>query len=143
MSTKIKKEGTVTVRTRRVMSNILLRRKQMIIDILHPGLANVSKEELRQRVGRMYHLKDPKCVQLFGFKTVYGGGRSSGFCLIYDDAESMMKFEPKYRLIRLGLLVKPETNRRAKKDRKNKGKKFRGKFKFVGGKPKKKKKDDD
>lgn len=37
----------------------------------------------------------------FGLKTHFGGGRSTGFALIYDDEASQRKFEPKYRLIRV------------------------------------------
>ena len=39
----------------------------------------------------------------FGFRTQFGGGRSTGFALIYDDEASQKKFEPKYRLVRVGL----------------------------------------
>jgi len=31
----------------------------------------------------------------------FGGGKSTGFGLIYDTLESAKKFEPKYRLIRV------------------------------------------
>ena len=69
---------------------------------------------------------DPKMVVLFGFRTKYGGGMSTGFCLIYDSEDSMRKFEPKYRLIRQGLVEKKEYSRKAIKEAKNKGKKIRG-----------------
>lgn len=32
----------------------------------------------------------------------FGGGKSTGFGLIYDTIDSAKKFEPKYRLIRVG-----------------------------------------
>ena len=38
---------------------------------------------------------------MFGFRTVFGGGRSTGFCLVYDDLEAAKKFEPKHRLARV------------------------------------------
>jgi len=69
---------------------------------------------------------EPKLVVLFGFRTKFGGGKSTGFCLIYDSDESMRKFEPKYRLIRQGIIEKKETSRKAIKEAKNKGKKVRG-----------------
>ena len=31
----------------------------------------------------------------------FGGGKSTGFGLIYDDAKSAKQFEPKYRLLRV------------------------------------------
>jgi small subunit ribosomal protein S24e len=40
-------------------------------------------------------------VVTFGFKTVFGGGRSTGFGLIYDSEEAQRKFEPRYRLVRV------------------------------------------
>lgn len=69
---------------------------------------------------------DPKLTVLFGFRTKFGGGKSTGFCLIYDNEESMQKFEPKHRLVRNGMAEKKETSRKAIKEAKNKGKKIRG-----------------
>ena len=40
---------------------------------------------------------------MFGFRTVFGGGRSTGFCLIYDTLDAAKKFEPKFRLARVSL----------------------------------------
>jgi ribosomal protein S24E len=42
---------------------------------------------------------DAKTVFLFGFKTKFGGGKTTGFGLIYDNMEAVKKFEPKHRLI--------------------------------------------
>jgi len=95
------------------------------VDILHPGRANVSKTELQEVVGGMYKA-DPKLTVLFGFRTKFGGGKSTGFCLIYDNENAMLKFEPKYRLIRKGVVEKKEQSRKAMKEAKNKGKKIRG-----------------
>lgn len=104
-------------------------------------------------------------VIVFGFRTQFGGGKSTGFALIYDNKEAL-KFEPRYRLIRVsrrcrwrrsggrrseggaggrrscssaiadlasllvlqfGLAQKKErTARKLRKERKNRGKKFRG-----------------
>lgn len=41
---------------------------------------------------------------MFGFRTVFGGGRSTGFCLIYDTLDAAKKFEPKFRLARVSLI---------------------------------------
>ena len=49
----------------------------------------------------MYEVKDPNAIFVFKFRTHFGGGKSSGFGLIYDNVESAKKFEPKYRLIRV------------------------------------------
>merc|ERR1711957_545804 len=79
-----------------------LARKQMIVDVVHPGRANVSKDELSELLAGMYK-GDSKLTILFGFRTKFGGGKSTGFCLIYDNEESMIKFEPKHRMVRKGV----------------------------------------
>jgi len=66
------------------------------------------------------HKTDPKNVVLFGFSSTYGGGRSTGFGLIYDDEASLKKFEPKYRLIRKSLATKKTRTRKQWKDSKRK-----------------------
>ena len=98
----------------------------MIVDIIHPNQPNVSKKDLKDQLVKMHSIKDPSTVFLFGFRTVIGGGKSSGFGLIYDDIEMAKKFEPKHRLIRAGLKEKVEQSRKQLKEKKNRGKKVRG-----------------
>jgi ribosomal protein S24E len=76
-------------------------------DVLHPNRPNVSKEELRGKLAELYKGKKDD-VSVFGFKTHFGGGKSTGFALIYDSAEAMKKFEPHYRLVRYGMASKIE-----------------------------------
>jgi small subunit ribosomal protein S24e len=118
-----------TIRTRKFMSNRLLQRRQMIVDVVHPGRANVSKAELQAKIATMYRIKDPRCVVLYGFRTAFGGGRSTGFCLIYDNLQAVKDFEPKHRQIRAGLMTKNPISRKQRKERKNKAKAARGKKK--------------
>ncbi|GER39319.1 40S ribosomal protein S24 [Striga asiatica] len=101
-------DKAVTIRTRKFMKNRLLSRKQFVIDVLHPGRANVSKAELKDKLARLYEVKDSNAILVFKFITHFGGGKSTGFGLIYDTMESAKKFEPKYRLIRNGLDTKVE-----------------------------------
>lgn len=49
----------------------------------------------------MYKVKDATTITMFGFRSAYGGGKSTGFALIYDTIEDAKKFEPKYRLARV------------------------------------------
>lgn len=93
---------------------------------MHPGRANVPKTELAEVVAGMYKVSDPKLVTLFSFRTKFGGGKSTGFCLIYDNMEAFRKFEPTHRQVRNGMMTKKETSRKAIKEAKNKGKKIRG-----------------
>jgi len=47
-------------------------------------------------------------VNVFGLRTKFGGGKTTGFALIYDSPEALKKFEPHYRLIRVGVATKIE-----------------------------------
>nr|ACG33565.1 40S ribosomal protein S24 [Zea mays] len=120
------------------MTNRLLARKQFVLEVIHPGRANVSKAELKERLAKMYEVKDPNTIFVFKFRTHFGGGKSTGFGLIYDNLESAKKFEPKYRLIRNGLATKVEKSRKQMKERKNRAKKIRGVKKTKAGDAKKK-----
>ena len=114
------------------MTNRLLSRKQMIVDILHPNRANASKSEVADKLAQMYNV-DPKAVSTFGFRTQFGGGKSTGFALIYDSVDALKKFEPHYRQVRIGHATKIEkASRQQRKQRKNRNKKVRGTAK---GKP--------
>merc|ERR1712125_77587 len=89
------------IRTRNYISNPLLCRKQFVLDVHHPGRASVSKVELRKIVAKMYNVQDDQTIFLFGFRTQFGGGKSSGFGLIYDSVASAKCYEPRYRLMRV------------------------------------------
>eukprot|EP00828_Plagiopyla_frontata_P041420 TRINITY_DN589_c0_g1_i12.p1 TRINITY_DN589_c0_g1~~TRINITY_DN589_c0_g1_i12.p1 ORF type:complete len:109 (+),score=23.72 TRINITY_DN589_c0_g1_i12:1-327(+) len=65
-------------------------------------------------------------VVIFGFKVHYGGGKSTGFCLIYDSLQYLLKYEPKHRLRKAQILPKREMTRKQKKEMKGKAKKHRG-----------------
>jgi len=82
------------------MTNRLLARRQMVVDVLHPGKASLPKTEIREKLAKLYKTTSD-VVFCFGFKTAFGGGRSSGFALIYDSLDVAKKFEPKYRLGRV------------------------------------------
>ena len=131
------REQPVTLRTRKFIRNPLLGRKQMVVyvhsappvlfspplfpyqekqsnrlvpgisDVLHPSRPNVSKDELRSKLAELYKASKDT-VSVFGFRTQYGGGKSTGFALIYDSNEVMKKFEPRYRLVRYGQATKIE-----------------------------------
>ena len=116
---------TATVRTRKFMTNRLLARKQMVVDILHPRRPTVSKQDVREKLARMYKTT-ADCVVCFGFKTVFGGGKTTGFGLVYESLDSLKKYEPKYRLQRLGLYQRDKPPRKQRKERKNRMKKVRG-----------------
>ena len=49
----------------------------------------------------MFKVNEVNRVILFGFRTAFGGGKSTGFALVYDTIEDAKKYEPKYRLARV------------------------------------------
>ncbi|THH09182.1 hypothetical protein EW145_g2200 [Phellinidium pouzarii] len=110
----------------------------MIVDVLHPSRPNVSKSELNEKLAALYKTEKERVVT-FGFRTHFGGGRSTGFALIYDDEATQKKFEPRYRLVRSGLATKVEKpSRKLRKERKNRSKKVRGTKKTKAAEPAKK-----
>lgn len=120
-----KMADTAVIRTRKFMTNRLLARKQMVVDILHPGKATISKNDVREKLGKMYKSTADNVV-CFGFKTVMGGGKTTGFALIYESVDLLKKYEPKYRLERLGHYKRDKPSRKQRKERKNRQKKVRG-----------------
>ena len=74
----------------------LLQRKQMIVDIIHPNSATPKKTEVRESLAKNYKTT-ADCIIAFGFKTIFGGGKTSGFALIYDSVEAAKKVEPRFR----------------------------------------------
>lgn len=132
-------DSPVTLRTRKFILNPLLGRKQMVVDILHPNRANISKDELREKLGGLYKAQKDQ-ISVFGLRTQFGGGKTTGFALVYDSPEAMKKFEPLYRLVRFGLGTKVEkASRQQRKQRKNRQKTLRGTAKVKGAKAKKEK----
>ncbi|KAK3937738.1 ribosomal protein L23/L15e core domain-containing protein [Diplogelasinospora grovesii] len=130
---------SVTIRTRKFINNPLLARKQMVVDILHPGRAGIAKDELRDKLSTMYKATKDQ-VSVFGLRTQFGGGKTTGFALIYNSPEAMKRFEPRYRLVRVGLATKVEkASRQQRKQRKNRQKTLRGTAKVKGAKAKKEK----
>merc|ERR1712124_21380 len=114
------------IRTRKFITNRLMQRKQFVIDVLHPGRPNVPKSEIIEKIAKMYDVKDPEGIIVFGFRTQFGGGKTTGFGLIYDSVVAAKKFEHKYRLARVNLFNHERKSRKQIKERKNRAKKLRG-----------------
>ena len=110
-----------TIRTRKYLTNRLLQRKQMIVDVLHPSKANISKKELVKEIAKLFNTTDDVTV-CFGFRTAFGGGKSTGFALIYDTVDALKKNEPNYRKARLGLIKRTRIPRKQRKEKKNRQK---------------------
>lgn len=102
----------ITIKTRRLRVNKLLARKELLLDVYHEGKPNVSQKELKDLISAKYKF-DVKNIVLFGFKTAFGGNRSTGFCLAYDNQQYLVKYEPNYRLRREGALPKRNPKRKS------------------------------
>jgi small subunit ribosomal protein S24e len=73
-----------------------------------------------ESVLQMFKGASAECVVLFHFHVAYGGGRSTGFGLIYDNLESLKKYEPRWRQIRYGYAVERSRKRKVYKELKKK-----------------------
>lgn len=74
-----------------------------VIDVLHPGKATVPKTEIREKLAKMYKTT-PDVIFVFGFRTHFGGGKTTGFGMIYDSLDFAKKNEPKHRLARVTIM---------------------------------------
>merc|ERR1719222_1606920 len=122
----------------RMKQNPLLGRKQCNIQLIHPEKANVSKKDIKEALAKKLKSADDK-ITVFGLKTQFGGGRSSGFALIYNTAEEKAKYDSETLLRREGLKKKPAAGRKPKKEIKSRRKKVKAtaKAKVQAGKQKK------
>merc|ERR1711981_474811 len=131
--TNMATKGTVTIRPRKLLTNRLLQRRQMILDVNHPGLATPDKEMLKNKISEFLsknkgHKAVAEATVIFGMKACFGGGKSTCFALCYDSVDAAKKHEPSHRLIRSGHKEAPALTigRKQRKEKKNREKKFRG-----------------
>ena len=54
--------------------------------MIHPDMPNVKKEAIKEQLAKRFGSKVDR-ISIFGLKTKFGGGRSSGFALIYNSTE--------------------------------------------------------
>merc|ERR1711990_813042 len=103
----------------------MLGRKQIQVEMIHPDSANISKASIAEKMSSMFKCK-AECVTVFGLKSQFGGGRSSGFAFIYYDLDAKKKFDSKTSLLRAKLAEKPKKTRKQKKEIKGRVKKVWG-----------------
>merc|ERR1719327_2531554 len=85
---------------RKMINNPLLARKQILVELIHPDSAGVTKAAIKEKLSAMYDKKAVEAISIFGYKTKFGGGRSSCFALIYDNADAKKKYDAKVNLNR-------------------------------------------
>jgi small subunit ribosomal protein S24e len=54
------------------------------LEVFHEGKPNESQTELKELLSAKFKW-DTKNIILFGFRTAFGGNRSIGFSLVYDN----------------------------------------------------------
>ncbi|KAK8893319.1 ribosomal 40S subunit protein S24B [Tritrichomonas musculus] len=104
-----------TLRIRKYIVNKLLDRKQFVVDLKHPGDKAPTRDEIKDLVSAQLKANKENIV-IFQLKTLYGGGHTTGFGLIYDNKDSMLKIEPDHRLIKAHLKEKSKQTRRSRKN---------------------------
>ena len=100
---------------RKYIVNKLLDRKQFIVDLSHPGEKAPNRDEIKDLVSAKLKANKENIV-IFGLRTVFGGGKTTGFGLIYDNLDALMKIEPKHRLVKAKLAEKSKQTRRMRKN---------------------------
>lgn len=68
----------------------------MVIYVLNPGKATVSKQKFgnkKKKFTRRYKTT-PDVIFVFGLTTLFGGGKTTGFGMIYDSLDYAKKSEP-------------------------------------------------
>jgi len=108
-----------TVRTRKFMRNAVAGRRQMVVDVIHPGVATISKADIKKSLISMYSA-NADLVFTFGFRTKFGGGKTTGFAFIYDTEAAAKQMEPRHQLLALGWAEARTRKRGAWKDMKKK-----------------------
>ena len=98
-------EPKFTIRLSKIKNNRVLDRVQMVVDVYYERNVKVTKENIKKKIASQFKKQN---VVIFGARKTYGGGRA----MVYDNEDSMKKYEPKKRLIRL------EREKLAPKDRK-------------------------
>jgi ribosomal protein S24E len=66
----------------------------------------VSKAQIKSKLAETLKSKEEN-ISIFGLKTKFGGGRSTGFALIYDSLDARKKFDSKKGLRKVGDTLPP------------------------------------
>ena len=71
-----------------------------VVELVHPELANVPKAQIKAKLATLLKAKDEN-IAVFGLKTKFGGGRSTGFACVYDSTDLRKKYDSKKELRRV------------------------------------------
>ncbi|ELW47935.1 40S ribosomal protein S24 [Tupaia chinensis] len=96
----------------------------MVIDVLQPRKPTVPKTEIQEQLANMYKTT-PDVIFVFGFRTHFGGGKTTGFDMIYDSLD-YAKMNLNIDLQDMAFMRRKKASRKQRKERKNEIKKVRG-----------------
>ncbi len=74
-------------------------------------MANVPKTEITSKLAKTLKVKED-CISIYGLKTKFGGGSSTGFALVYDSADARAKYDNKSNLRRVSSFCNPRGSNR-------------------------------
>jgi small subunit ribosomal protein S24e len=72
--------------------------------MIHPELCSVSKADIKAKLAQKLNSKEEN-ISIFGLKTKFGGGRSTGFAFIYDSLDARKKYDSKRMLMRVSYQI--------------------------------------
>jgi small subunit ribosomal protein S24e len=101
----------VTIPIRKFLTNPLLQRKQMVTDVLHPGKATVPKTAICENLAKMYKTT-PDAIFVLGFRTHFGGGKTSDFACFMIPWTMQGKMSPNTDFARHALHEERKTSRK-------------------------------
>ena len=67
-------------------------------------MANVAKPQIKAKLAALLKAKEEN-IAVFGLKTKFGGGRSTGFACIYDSTDLRKKYDSKKELRRVRIPI--------------------------------------
>jgi ribosomal protein S24E len=77
--------------------------------MIHPEQGSISKEVIKAKLAKTLKVKED-CITIFGVKAVFGGGRSTGFALIYDSFDMKKKYDSKKQLKKVSRVLFSQIN---------------------------------
>lgn len=70
------------------------------IELIHPEQPGVKKADIKAAMAKKFKAAEDR-IAVFGVRTKYGGGRSSGFVTVYDDVDVRKKYDTKTNLFKV------------------------------------------
>ena len=64
------------------------------IEMIHPDMPSVSKAQIKEKIVKQLKCKE-ECITIQGLHSKFGGGRSSGIALVYDNIDLLKKYDSK------------------------------------------------